>query len=287
LSVWGVHKAIERGELHPVARGPIKVSAADVEQMRRRKQDEAIARVGADRLLKLARDVRAQLQPPVTAGGRRGHAALELVSETVKAAFGMPLLHACAMPDGSGCRWCAAEAAGRILGAPVRLETLSSEFGFTLLGGPQCERHRAFMAGRMRELAERVHPGGARPPVPRTAPVTAAGSAPPAAPSVPRRAPVQPVQPDDGGKSMVQRRLRETRARLVMARRSGDQKYALKLRTMVQSLEQDAAQVDVRAVTAAARTKPRVARFMGNKACGTPVGTPCSCHPGPKRRGRR
>src|SRR5512134_651947 len=192
LSVWGVHKAIERGELHPVARGPIKVSAADVEQMRRRKQDEAIARVGADRLLKLARDVRAQLQPPVTAGGRRGHAALELVSETAKAAFGMPLLHASAMPGGSGCRWCAAEVAGRMLSVPVRSETLSSEFGFALLGGPECERHRAFLAGRMRELAERVHPGGVRPSAARTAPVTAAGSTPPAAPAVLRQRPAQP-----------------------------------------------------------------------------------------------
>jgi hypothetical protein len=38
----------------------------------------------------------------------------------------------------------------------------------------------------------------------------------------------------------------------------------------------------VRAHTAAAKPKPRAARYVGSKRCGTPVGTPCSCHPGPK-----
>lgn len=43
--------------------------------------------------------------------------------------------------------------------------------------------------------------------------------------------------------------------------------------------------------TAAAKPKPPITRHMGNKACGTPVGTPCSCHssdrPGGPRRSQR
>lgn len=38
----------------------------------------------------------------------------------------------------------------------------------------------------------------------------------------------------------------------------------------------------VRARTAAAKPKPRAPRYVGSKRCGTPVGQPCACHPGPK-----
>lgn len=268
LSTWAVHKAIDRGELRPVTRNPIQVSADDVEAMRLRKQDEAIAHFGADRLLKLATQVRAQLQPPFASGAPGGHAALERIPERTKAAFGMPLLHAAAMPDGSGCRWCLAEVAARMLGVPVRPETLSSEFGIALLGGPECERHRGFVRDRMDQLRTRVHPGRERSGGGRAAPAKAAGSTAPATAPVSPRRPAQPPAPDDGGRSMVQRRLRETRTRLVAARRSGDTRYALKLRAMVASLEADAAAVDGR-VTAAAR--PGVLR------CGHQLAAACAC----------
>jgi hypothetical protein len=35
-------------------------------------------------------------------------------------------------------------------------------------------------------------------------------------------------------------------------------------------------------IQAAGTPVPAVARYMGNKRCGTPVGQPCTCHPGPK-----
>lgn len=243
LSVWGIHKAIDRGELSLVTRSPLQVSAADVEQMRQRRRDEAIDRIGVDRMARVAADVRAQLHPPFGSGAPGGHAALEKMSERVKAAFGMPLLHAAAMPAGSGCRWCHAENAGRMLRVPVRQETLSSEFGIALLGGPECERHRGVVRDRMGQLAGRVHPGRGRPGDGRTGAVAASTAAPSA---TPRRAPARPVQ-DDDGRSMVQRRLRESRAQLTAAKRRGDQRRAIQLRTTIQGLEADAAAIDGRA----------------------------------------
>lgn len=244
LSVWGIHKAIERGELRPVTSHPIQVSADDVEAMRLRKQDEAIDRIGAGQLLKTAHNVRGLLHPPFASGAPGGQAALGLLSETVKAAFTMPLLHAAAMPDGSGCRWCHAENAGRMLSVPVRQETLSSGIGVALLGGPECERHRGLVRDRMGQLAARVHPGGTPAPVARTAPATAAGSTVQAAPPVPRRTPAQPVQPDDDGRAWVAKRLRVERERLKSAKREGDQRRTLRLRQTIQVLESDAARIE-------------------------------------------
>jgi hypothetical protein len=276
VSVWAVHKAIDRGELRPLHRDPIRVSSDDVEALRRRRQDRAIEQIGADRLLQLAKDVRLRLHPPLMAPGPRGHAALEGLPERVREAFTMPLLHGASMPEGwSGCRWCAVEMASRMLSVPVRQATLCSEIGLVLLGAPECADHRALVRARMDELAARVHPGGTRPSVARTASVTAAGSAPRVASPVPRRAPAQPVQPDDGGRALVARRLREVRARLKDAKRSGDQRYAIKLRSMVASLEADAAVVDGQARPAAGPA----AGPAGEKRCGTPVGVRCSCHP--------
>ncbi|MDX3570808.1 hypothetical protein [Streptomyces sp. ID05-47C] len=277
LSVWAVHKAIERGELRPVVRNPIKVSAGDVEQMRLRKRDEAVERIGLDRMARVAGDVRRQMHPSVEAPGPRGHAAIEKLSETVKAAFTMPLLHAAAMPDGSGCRWCGAEIAGRMLGVPVRSEMLSSEFGLALLGGPGCERHRGLVTGRMAALAARVHPGGARPSAARTeAPQPPATPAPrqPAQRTVTTAA--KPVQ-DDDGKAMVARRRREVQARLTAAKRAGDQKYAIHLRQTLTELTADAARVDGWPVSA----KP------GRLACGHLVSAGCVCARRASKRGQR
>jgi hypothetical protein len=278
LSTWAIHKAIDRGELRPVTSHPIQVSADDVEAMRLRKQAEAIDRIGANRLLKTAISVRGQLRPQFASVAPGGHAALEKMSETIKAAFTMPVLHAAAMPDGSGCRWCHAENAGRMLSVPVRPETLSSGFGVALLGGPECERHRGLVRDRMDQLRARVHPGGTHPSAARTAPAKAAESTPPAVPAVPRRTPAQPVQPDDGGKSMVARQLRTARARLKDAKRSGDQRYAIQLQQTIRGLEADAAVVDGR-VTAAAR--PGVLR------CGHALAAGCACPRRASAKGQR
>lgn len=274
LSVWAIHKAIDRGELHVVVRDPIKLSADDVEALRRRKQNAAIARIGEDRLVKTARDTRAFLHPPVTAGGARGHAALETVNDVVKSAFGPALLAAAAMPDGS-CRWCAAVMAGRLLHVPVREEQLAGEVGLALLGGPdpECVKHRALLRGRMDRLAARVHRSG-------TGPAKAAGSTVPAVPAVPRRTPARRVQDGDGGRALIAARLRAERERLKAAKRSGDQRRAIQLRQTIQGLEQDAAAVDGRsAVVASARP--------GKLACGHLLAAGCACPRRASTRGRR
>jgi hypothetical protein len=279
VSVWAVHKAIDRGELRPVTRSPLQVSAADVEQMRVRRRDEAVDRIGLDRMARLAADVRAQLHPPIGSGAPGGHAALEKLSERVKAAFGMPLLHAAAMPEGSGCRWCAAEVASRILQVPVRQEMLSSAFGVALLGGPECERHRGLVRDRMGQLGARVHPGRGRPGDGRTEPVAAAGSTAPAAPAVARPRPAQPVKDDDGGRAWIAARLRTERERLKVAKRAGDQRRAIQLRATIRGLEADAARVD-------GRTPEKAGARPGRLRCGHLLSAGCAC---PRRasRGRR
>jgi hypothetical protein len=268
MSRWGLYKLIDRGELQPVVREPIGLSVSDVEALRARRQDAAIGRIGPDRVLQLARDVRLQLHPPATAPGSRGHAALENLSETVKSAFSMPLLHGASMPDGAGCRWCAAVVAGKMLGVSVRDAQMASEVGLALLGGPECERHQGLVRARMAELTARVHPGGVRPSAARTeAPQPPAAPAPRESAQRPVTAAAKPVQ-DDGGKSMVARRLREVRARQKDARRRGDQAYALRMAQMARDLEADAAVVDGR-VTAAARP--------GRLKCGHLVSAGCVC----------
>jgi len=266
LSVWAVHKAIDRGELRPVTRDPIQVLASDVEALRARRQDAAIERIGADRLLQLARDVRLQLHPPATAPGPRGSAALTSMSESVKSAFGAAMLNAAALPDGSGCRWCAARIAGRMAGIPVSDGQLASQVGLALLGGPTCERDRGLVRARMAELHGRVHPGGARPIEGRVE--APAGTRPPALPEPAARA-VTAVE-DDGGKMLVARNLRTARARLKDAKRRGDQRAAIRLAATVRGLEKDAAVVDGRrAVTASARP--------GTLRCGHLLASGCAC----------
>jgi hypothetical protein len=274
-----VYRAIDRGELRPVTRDPIQVLASDVEALRLKKQDQAIERYGADQVLRLARDVRLHLHPPATAPGPRGSAALTSMSEQVKSVFGAAMLNAAALRDGEGCRWCAARIAGKMLGIPVSDGQLASRVGLALLGGPTCERDRGLVRAQMTELATRVHPGGVRPPEGRSAP--SPGKRPPSPQQRAEQAvTAAKVGGRDDGKMLVQRRLRETRERLKAAkRRGGDPKYALRLAQQVRDLERDAARVDGRAVTAAARP--------GTLRCGHALAAGCACPRRASSRGQR
>lgn len=267
LSKWGTYKLIDRGELQPVVREPIGLSVSDVEALRVRRQASAIERIGPDRVVHLAKDVRLLLHPPAGAAAG-GHRALGSMSESAKAVFGMPLLHGAAMPDGAGCRWCAAVVAGKILGVSVRDGQLASEVGLALLGGPECERHKVLVRARMTELAARVRPGGECPSGGRSEP--SAGKRP-AGPSQRTEravtAAAKPVQ-DDGGRGLVAKRLREVRARQKDARRRGDQTYALRMAQMARDLEADAAVVDGRTAAAA---RP------GRLRCGHLLSADCVC----------
>lgn len=280
LSEYGTRGLIEAGKLRPVVRTPsVKLAALDVEDLRVARRDAALeefTRRGVD-MVKLARDVRRQLRPELAdplPGGARGLSALPA---NVRALFGPGVLMALTLPDRAACSWCAARVACGLLKVPE--PQYGGEVFRALLGAPCAERCMPRFAGaEMAKLRARVHPGGTRPSAARTAPVTASGSTAPAAPPAPRRTPAQPVQ-DDNGRALVAARLRTARARLKDAKRRGDQKYALKLRAMVASLEADAAQVDGRAFSAAARP--------GTLRCGHALAARCSCPRRASTRGQR
>lgn len=187
LSRWWVYRLIERGELRPVTRTPVQLNADDVEALRVRRRDEAIAAFGGN-LERLAADVRLMLHPPADSPGRRGHEALPKISEKVKAIFGMPMLHAAALPDDGPCRWCGAVVAARMLRIPFDQAQLCSGVGLALLGGPRCEEHRRLIRGLMDGLRAHVHPGkhprASETPV--TVPMAPTPTTPPAGPQKPR-----------------------------------------------------------------------------------------------------
>jgi hypothetical protein len=274
ITEWAVRKAVLRGELKELpGPGPARLDAAEVVRFRQARQDAALRRLAAagTDLVQLARDTRAYLQPyPGTAVGKVAH-----VGPDVVAAFGAPVLHGASV--WKGCSWCATEMAGRLLHVPVRPSMLCSEIGLVLLGAPECADHRALVRGRMTELAARVHAGGGRPAGGRSVP--SAGKRPPAPPQAAQGAvtAAAPVAPDDNGRALVARRLREVRARLKDAKRSGDQRYAIKLKSMVASLEADAAVVDGRRTFSAA-DRP------GTLRCGHLLASNCAC---PRRAPKR
>lgn len=270
LTEWGLRKAVTRGELRllPIA-GPGRLAAAEVERFRRARQAAALERLAArgTDLVQLARDTRRFLQPHP---GDPQFGVSRLGPDPV-AVFGAPALHAACLPEPT-CGWCASVVAAQMLGgeAPAYGEAMRA-----LLGEPCARDMERFARAELDKLAARVRPaGGGRSagrsvspaPTMRAEPRQAAREAPTAA------APVQ----DDDGRGLVARRLRETRARLKEATRSGDDARAIQLRLTLQSLTADAARVDGRDGDA-----PR-----GRKRCGTPVGTPCSCHTS-DRRGQR
>ena len=279
LSEVGTRGLIASGQLRPVVRTPsIKLAALDVEDLRVARRDAALAEFtarGVD-LVKLARDTRRQLRPELAdplPGGVRGLSGLPV---SVRAFFGAAPLMALTLPDREACGWCAAKVAAGLLKVP---EPRYGQVFLALLGDPCMEKCMGRFAGsELDRLRARVHPGGTPRPAARTAPVKAAGSAAQAAPVAPRRTPAQPVQPDDGGKSMVARQLRTARTRLKDAKRSGDQRRALQLQQTIRGLEADAAVVDGR-VTAAGRP--------GRLRCGHALAAACACPRRASARGQR
>ena len=279
MTEYGTRGLIEAGKLRPVVRTPsVKLAALDVEDLRLARRDAALeefTRRGVD-LVKLARDTRRQLRPEPAdplPGGARGLSGLPA---NVRAFFGAAPLAALTLPDREACGWCAAKVAAGLLRAP---EPRPGEVLLALLGDPCMEKCMGRFAGaEMERLRARVHPGGARPSAARTTPAAAARSMAPAAPPVSPRTPAQPVQPDDGGRSMVARQLRTARVRLKDAKRTGDQRRAIQLQQTIRGLEADAAVVDGR-VTAAARP--------GRLRCGHLLSAGCACPRRASARGAR
>lgn len=273
LTEYGTRGLIEAGKLRPVVRTPsIKLSAADVEDLRVARRDAAVEEFtsrGVD-LVKLASDTRRMLRPealdPVT-GGETG---LSRLPSNVRAFFGPAALAALTLPDRGQCCWCAARVAAQILKVP---EPRYGEVTQALLGDPCREDMGRFAGPELSKLRARVHPGAVRPSAPRTEPAAASGKTA-VAKSPPR--PAARLEAGDGGRAWVSKRRRTVQARLVEARRRGDTAYAAQLRRTLDALVADAARVDARPVTSAAR--PGVLR------CGHALAAHCAC---PRRRPAR
>lgn len=280
ISREAVDLAAREGRL-PVSGGdgPRRFSTEALEAYHQARVQEKVAGLARAREtpVSVARRVRAALS--ATDMGMPVPLAVKLKAVPVdwRSLFTRAELAAACVRDGEGCRWCRAVEFADFRGLrPLEFSRALRElFGADPCGvcGP------VLMAPFMAALAARVHRDGGRPPVARTGPVAAAGSTAAAVPSSQRSRPVQRAA-DDDGRSMVQRRLQQTRARLKDARRRGDTRYALALQKTLQSLVADARVVDGRARSAAGPA--------GEKRCGTPVGVRCSCHPndGWVKRGR-
>lgn len=278
LSEVGTRGLIASGQLQPVVRTPsIRLAALDVEDLRVARRDAAVAEFtarGVD-LVKLAAGTRRMLRPEPAdplPGGVRGLAA---VPSSVRAFFGPAALAALTLSDREQCGWCAARVAAGLLKVP---EPRYGEVLLALLGDPCASDMRRFAGAELAKLQARVHPGGARPSAARTTPAAAAGSMTPAPPPVSPRTPAQPVQPDDDGKALVARRLRQTRERLKAAKRAGDEKYAIRLQQTLRALTADASAIDG-LVAAAARP--------GRLRCGHQLAARCSCPRRAPARGQR
>lgn len=272
-----VRNMIGRGELETLSTDPVRLDPAHVADVLAVRQQQVALELTLQRTdaVALARQTRAMLRrerggvnlPEDLAAYQQRRLALAPMA--AKTTFGLAALSAAQTDD--GCRWCKAAAFGRLPG--MWAPTVFSEGFRELFGQDPCQVCGPSLCARaMDALRARVHAGGggllearAQAPAPRmrAEPRPAAKQAP---------TPARPVQ-DDGGKGMVQRRLKETRARLKTAERSGDRQYATQLRRTLATLTADAARVDGRDAA------PR-----GRKACGTPVGTRCECHTSDRRR---
>jgi excisionase family DNA binding protein len=244
-----VDAAAREGRLSAVAGdGPRRFSGEAVEAFHQRKQAQLLATLArsGETPVSVARRVRKGLHASGETGLPRPFAAkLAAMPVDWRTLFNKAELAAACVPDGEGCRWCRAVEFGAFLG----LRPL--EFGearVELFGGQPCGVCGPVLLRPFFEaLRARVHNGKERP------------SQRPAAPSAavremarewalrrPVTASAQPRQ-DDDGRSMVQRRLQETRERLKAAKRRGDQAHAIRLQQTLKSLTADASAIDGRA----------------------------------------
>jgi hypothetical protein len=276
VSDTAARKMIGRQELSVLpGSDPIRLDAGHVEAVLGLRQADAVhdlVRRGSS-AVRLARETRAALLKPHESRPLPDRRAaswslrMSLLQPAARTLFGVASLTAVGSQD--GCRWCRAADFARVLGGwgPTRYGE-----GFAALFGQEpCEKCGPRLYGSVMEsLGVRVRAGGRERPGPR--PPLSEAERELAAEWAERRAvtaAAQPVQADDG-KALVARRLRTLRGRLKDARRSGDTKYALKLRAMVAELEKDAARVDGRpAVTAAAAP--------GRLRCGHALSAGCGC----------
>lgn len=248
MSKEAVHKAVRENRLRPLPdTEPVRLAGAAVEEFHRLKQQALVASLarGGETPVSVARRVRRGLSESETGLPRPFSAKLSAMPEAWRSLFNRAELAAACVPDGEGCRWCKAGEFGAVLGLrPVEYAPAFVE----LFGGEPCgECGPGLLRPFMAALRSRVHRGRERPSAPAPAPSAAERElARQWAARRPVTASARPQQ-DDDGRSMVQRRLRESRAQLTAAKRRGDQRHAIQLRQTIQALESDAAAIDGRA----------------------------------------
>lgn len=275
-----VDAAAREGRLPAVAGdGPRRFSREAVEGYHQLKQDAIVALLARthETPVSVAAKVRTGLHASSDTGLPRSHASkLAVMPVNWRALFNKAELAAACLKDGEGCRWCKAVEFSAFLGLrPVEYAEARAE----LFGGRPCGTcGPVLLRPFMEALSARVHRGAPRPPERPSPPSEADRQA--AREWAQEHAVTASAKPvvDDGGRALVAARLREVRARAKAAKRSGDQKYALKLAQMARDLERDAAVVDGR-VTAAAR--PGVLR------CGHQLAAGCACPRRASSRGQR
>lgn len=277
LSDVAVYKMIRRGGLAAVGTDPVRLALADVQELHQARQVDALRALERRRrdAVTLAREVRDRLHPrhlpsanlPGEAERTRQFRVAVLPGDA-KTLFGLAALRAAASAS-DGCRWHLAREFAAADGgwAP---EAYSEAFRELL--GPPCEACAPRLyAPVMEALRSQVHSGRTsrtRPSAEQTRLAQEWGA------QHTVRAAARPVG-DDDSRALVSKNLRQARARLKEAKRRGDQRRALQLAQTIRSLEQDAAVVDGRAVTASARP--------GTLRCGHALSAGCGC---PRRASR-
>jgi hypothetical protein len=279
-----IRNMINRGELSVLSTDPVRLDSAHVADILQARQVDALADLARRKQdpVCLARETRRVLHPRDLGANLPQDRAeaerrrLSLVSDTARLLFGNAALTAAC--SGDGCRWCRAQDFAKVLGGWAPAEY--SEGFAALFGQEPCEKCApGLYAPLWASLRSRVHPDGTG--LSERAPRPSAGEQAMARQWVEQRAVTAASRPsvgDDKGKGLVQRRLRETRARLAAAKRSGDQRYAIRLRAIVASLEADAAAVTPRAAAAAGRP--------GRLRCGHALSEGCACPRRASARGR-
>lgn len=277
-----VRNMINRGELRVVSADPIRLDPGHVDEVLRDRQADVTCDLVRMRksAVQLARETVEVLRPRNESAPLPDRVAthqrlkLSLVPDSAKLMFGTASLTAALADD--GCRWCKAKDFAAWLGTwgPERY----SEGFAELFGQAPCAKCGPGLYGPLMDaLKARVHPPGVGPSAAAVAPT--ADERARALEWVQRRPVTPAARPvgDDDGRAMVARRRREVQARLTAAKRAGDQRYAIQLRTVLQSLTADASVVDGRAGAAA---RP------GRLRCGHLLSAGCGC-PRPSARSAR
>lgn len=278
ISDQGIRKMVERQELFILSgTSPVKLNAEHVETVRLLRRESLLLDLARRRMtpVHLAQEVRRRLFRVEEGVNLPEHKAerqrrrLTMLPTEARQLFGVAsLTAACAE---SGCRWCLAQGFARTLGGWAPTE-FSPAFRALFDQDPCARCGPALYGAVMASLASRVHPPGTRPSAP--APPASEAERQAAREWAVRRpvtASAAPMGADDG-RALVSKRRREVQARLKAANRRGDRAYAESLARSLEALTADARVVDGRAAA------PR-----GRKRCGTPVGTPCSCHSSDRR----